>query len=49
MTNKKKRFAIESAVILLPETIIQRSEKFQSFSTLAQLIIQEHNVNKHFR
>ena len=49
MPNKKKRSAIESAVILLTETIIERSEKFQLSPTLAQLIITEHNINKYLR
>ena len=47
MPNKKKRLAIESAVILQTETIIQRSGKFNLSPTLAQLIITEHNIYKH--
>ena len=46
--NKKKRLAIESAVILPTETIKQRAGTFQLSPTLAQLIIIEHNINKHF-
>ena len=46
MPNKKKRLAIESAVILLTETIKQSSGKFQLSSILAQLITMEHNINK---
>ena len=49
MPNKKKRLAIESEVILLTETIKQRSGKFQLSQTLAQLIIIDHNINKHLR
>ena len=47
MPNKKKQLVIELAVILLTETIIQRSGKFNLSSTLTQLIITEHNINKH--
>ena len=49
MPNKKKRLVIESAVILLTETIKQRSGKFQHSPTLAQLIIIEHNISKYLR
>ena len=43
MSNKKKQLAIESAVILLRETIKQRSGKFHLSPTFAQLIITEYN------
>ena len=43
-----KRLTIESAVILLAEIIKQRPGKFQLSSTLGQLIIIEHNINKHY-
>ena len=49
ISNKKKQLAIESAVILLTETITQRSGKFQLSQTLAQLIITEHNIDKNLR
>ena len=42
MPNKKKQLAIESTLILLTETMIQISGKFQLSPTLAQLIIAEH-------
>ena len=48
MPNKKKRLAIESAVILLTE-IKQRSGKFQLSSIMIQLVIMEHNINKQLR
>ena len=41
---KKKRLAIEFAVILLNERIVQRSGKFKLSPTLAQFIITEHNL-----
>ena len=49
MPNKKKQFVIESVVIPQTKTIIQRSGTFQLSPTLAQLIITEHNINKHLR
>ena len=46
MPNMKKQLAIKSAVILLTETIKQRSGKFELSPTLVQLIIRKHNINK---
>ena len=47
MPNKKKQLAIDSAVILLSETLLQRYGNVQLSPTLALLIITEHYINKH--
>ena len=45
----KNLLAKESVVILLRETIVQRSGKFQLSPTFTRLIITEYNINKNLR